>query len=70
MFRVGLPLNESIFLIGPCKILIALFSKHLAENYKKLLDREQTNCVAFGAVIPPLISFASEVEAKERVTRV
>ena len=45
-----------------------LFSEPLAENSKQLLDRQQTDCVAFEVMIPPVISFASEVEAKECVT--
>ena len=47
---------------------MASFSEPLAENSKKLLDRQQTDYVAFGVVIPPLISF-DFVEAKDCVTK-
>ena len=46
---------------------MAPFSEPLAENLKNLLDRQQTNCVVFGVVIPPLISFPSELESEECV---
>ena len=47
---------------------MASFLEPLAENSRKLLDRQQADCVAFGVLIAPLISFSSEVEAKEWVT--